>query len=191
MTAEACRAAFNAAPIIERGPVLDATFPQCACEPWSLREVGGDGIPNTELVARILTSPDDYDETTSTIITGRLTQLYSMGMSVIRQGAPDAEIIRTVNDLLNGGAEVRKLFGAVVITAEQLRSYVSDDALRWFGLYSTDDRDKTHHADVFGTTVNKKQQSRRRGHLADEMVPLIVTASDTGELIARLRNAGI
>lgn len=191
MSAEACKAVFNSAPVNERSPVLDAAFPRFGCEPWSLRAVGGVGIPNSELVARVLTSPDDYDESTSTIISGRLTQIYAMGMSVIRQGASDAEISTTVSELLNGGAESRKLFGAVVITAEQLRSYASDDTLRWFGVYATDDRNKVHHADVFGTTVNKKQQSRRRGRLAEVMAPLIIPASDTSELIARLREAGI
>jgi hypothetical protein len=191
MTGDACRAAFNAAPVISRAAAMDVAFPQCACEPWSLRSEEGAGVQGSERVARVLTSPDDYDENAATIVTSRLTQIYAMGMSVIRQGASDAEIAVTVSDLLSGGAETRKLFGAVVITADQFRSYVSDDAARWFGVYATDDRGKNHHGDVFGTTANKKQQSRRRGRLAEDMVPLIVKANNTTDLITELRNLGI
>jgi hypothetical protein len=193
MSADACRAAFNAAPILERASKLDKAFPKCACEPWALTKSGGDGIPNAEKLARILTTPDDYDESASTIITSRLTAIYAMGMSVIRQGATDNEIEKTVNELLSGGTMPRKLFGAAVIAAHQIRAFCNDDDThtRWFGAYATDDKDKTHHGDIFGVMANKNQQSKRRGKLAIGMSSLIINEDTISGLIVKLRNAGI
>ncbi len=192
MSAEACRATFEGAETLKRAESLDAAFPQCTCEPWSLTSSGGPGLQDDELVARILTSPDAYEEDTSTILTSKLTQIYAMGMSVVRQGASDAEIASTVQDLLSNASEVRKLIGAVVIGVSALRAYANDDdAARWFGVYATDDRGKTHHVDVLGTKVGKGAQSRRRNRLAADMTPLLVRADNVIDLIANLRASGI
>lgn len=192
MSGEACRVALEAAPINQRAEHLDKAFPQCACEPWSLTEVGGDGIASDELIARVLTSPDAYDETTSTLLTSKLTQLYAMGMSTIRQGCSDAEIKHTVTTLVDGAAEPRKLIGAIVLPAQKFRDYANDDdAARWFGVYATDDSGKLHHADVFGTKASKGQQQKRRYRLAEEVQPFLVKAADPDELLTKLREAGI
>lgn len=192
MSSGACRAAFEEAEVFKRAETLDNAFPECACEIWSLTQGNGPGVQSEEVVARILTSPDSYDENTSTIITQKLTQIYSLGMSIIRQGASDQEIIDTVTDLLGNAQEARKLVGAVVIGVEKLRSYANDDDnRRWFGVYATDDRGKSHHGDVLGLTVKKKEQQRRRYKLAEDMAPLIIEAIDQLDLIAKLRAAGI
>jgi hypothetical protein len=151
MNAEACRATFEAEPDSERAPRLDAIFPQCICEQWSLTAAGGDAVDDAEMVARILTSPNAYNLDAACIITERLTVLYSAGLSVLRQGASDEEIIGTIETLLAGGAEPKTLVGAVVMRAGKFRSYASNDN-RWFGVYATDDEGKLHHVDVLGTT---------------------------------------
>lgn len=192
MTAEACRAVFEAAEVQKRAERLDEAFPSCYCEPWSLTETGGPGIDDGGLIARILTSPDAYSETTATILTERLTHLYSMGMSVVRAGASDQEIADTVNNLLTNAAEQKRLVGAVVLPASAFRTYANDDdASRWFAVYATDDRGKLHHGDVFGTRCSKKQQSRRRHKLAEDMLPHLVAAADVGDLIQKLRQLGM
>lgn len=192
MSADQCKAALNAAPDLKRAEHLDAAFPKCACEPWALTAAHGPGIPNEELVARVLTSPDAYEEATSTILSSKLTHIYSLGMSVIRQGASDDEIKHTVHDLLSGGSEPRHLIGAVVANGTMIRAYGNeDDAAQWFGLYATDDRGKLRHGDVFGTTVSKGQQQKRRHRLAADMQPLVVPAADVVDLISKLRAAGM
>lgn len=192
MLSHQCRAVLEGAPVVKRASTLDEAFPNCSCEPWSLTETNGQGIPNHEIVARVLTSPDDYNESTATIITSRLTQIYAMGMSLIRQGATDQEIRDTVVELLNGGAEERRLVGAIVTDAKLYRSFTNnDDQARWFGVYATDSMGKQRHGDVLGLTVSKTAQSKRRHKLAAELKPFIVPATEIEELLPLLREAGI
>ena len=192
MSAHECRATLEEAPLYERALRLDEAFPNCACETWALTAVDTPHMADIERFARVLTAPDAYEEATSTILTGKLTQIYSMGMSIIRQGASDSEIIDTINSLLTGGNEPRHLVGAIVASVTFIRSFANDEtASRWFGIYATDDRGKRHHGDVLGTTVSKSQQQKRRHKLASDMRAFIVEAVDTTELILRLRNAGI
>lgn len=190
MSAEQCRAVIVDCPVVERAPRLDDAFPACACEPWALTEVGGPGVANGELVARILTSPDQYDEATSTILTQKLTHLYSLGLSVIRQGASDAEILGTIEELMTKAVEPRNLVGAVIIGVQSLRDYVDGD-VRWFGVYATDDRGKVHHVDVLGTKANGNTQKKRRYRLANDMLQLVVFENEPAELLKKLRSAGI
>ncbi|WP_158014124.1 hypothetical protein [Sphingomonas sanxanigenens] len=147
-------------------------------------------------MARILTSPDSYNEETSTILAGKLTHIYSMGLSMIRQGASDAEILQTIDDLTSTEVETRVLVGAIVVSVETLRAYIEDDQ-KWFGVYATDDRGKLHHIDMLGTipagtrSAIKKAQSKRRNKLAEDMIPLVVFSEDPNELLSKLRDAGI
>jgi len=194
MSAGGCRQAWNNAQPHQRAPAIDAAFPDCKCEAHSLCAVGGDGVGDNELLARILTSPTDYDETTSTILTQRLMHLYSLGMSVIRQGANDDEIIGTIDELTNAD-EPRKLVGAVIIPTSMIRAFA--DPKRWFAAYATDDREKIHHVDLCGTTPDgsnsqvKKISSARRYALRDAMSAHVILAGDAPALLACLRAAGI
>lgn len=192
MSAGNCRAVLEAAPLYERASRLDAAFPNCACETWALTNSNGSGISDEQLVARILTSPDSYNESTSTILTGKLTQVYSIGMSVIRQGASDEEIRKTIEDLTTGGSEQKRLIGAVVASAAMFRSYVTEETgFKWFGLYATDDRGKLNHGDVLGTTTTSKQQQKRRYRLATDMQNHVLVSTECEELICKLREAGM
>lgn len=191
MSATQCAAAFNAAPVSERAAKLDEAFPNCACESWALTEAGGSGIGDHELIARVLTAPNDVDEETETIVTAKLTQMYAMGMSVIRQGASSDEIANTAQFLIDNNAGPVSLYGAAVISASQLRSYVTEEDMgRWFGVYATDDRGKTHHGDIFGTKASKGQQQKRRHRLASDMALLIVRADTPEKLVTALRQRG-
>lgn len=196
MTAAGCRAAIETVAVHQRAVSIDTQFPRCSCEPWSLTEAGGDGVAGHELIARVMTSPDGYNESEETIIAGKLTQLYAGGLSTVRQGASDDEILATITELMTGGEEQRSLVGAVVMTAEKLRLYANDDD-RWFGVYATDDRGKHHHIDVFGTvpaggtSARERAKRQRRYKLAEDMLPLLVYADEPADLLARLRAAGI
>lgn len=192
MNAQGCLAAIMGVDAPKRAGSLDEAFPNCVCEAWSLTEKGGPGIGNDEPVARILTTPDHFNEADQTIVTQKLTQLYAMGMSVIRMGASDEEIKQTVDDLLSSGAEPRKLYGAIVVPAEKIRSYANEDDLaRWFGVYATDDRGKEHHGDVFGTSVSRNKQQKRRHLLATDLLSYIVRAESKDDLVTALRASGI
>ena len=192
MTAEKCAAVFLTADATKKAETLDAAFPNCVCEPWALTSEGGEGIDNGEVLARLLTTPDAYDEDAEALLTSKLTQIYAMGMSVVRQGASSEEINATIAELLTGGAEQRRLFGAIVMRAAHLRAYADEDELgRWFGVYATEDRGKRHHGDILGTKVSKGKQQRRRHRLAADMLPLVVRAEDPDDLITSLRAAGI
>lgn len=195
MSVAACRTALLNCEVYQRAASIDQCFPECACEAWSLCEAGGAPVGDDELIARVLTSPDAYEEDTATIVTGKLTSLYSLGLSVIREGAGDEEIITTINDLLDGAAEPKKLVGAIVVKAAMLRSYA--DPAQWFGVYATDDRNKSHHVDIFGTTPEggsskaNRARKERRYTLADDLSSQIVFADDSATLVEKLRTAGI
>ncbi len=174
---------------------LDHVHPNCICEPHSLRAQGGYGISDNEILARVLTSPGSYDESASTIVSAKLTNVYGPGLSTIRQGASDQEITDTINTLLSGGEEVQALFGAAVFGTSDIRAFTDPD--RWFGVYATDDGPKEHHADVLGTcpTVSKSQfrklQSVRRNELRKLLEASLIRESDLKGLIAALRTRGI
>jgi hypothetical protein len=126
----------------------------------------------------------------------RLMHLYLSGMSVIRQGANDDEIFSTIDELMSGGAEQRKLIGAVVMPTSFVRQF--QDPQRWFAAYATDVPGKSHHADLCGTkptAVSKsqaeKQQRHRRYEFERELRQRIVFADQPALLVEQLRHAGI
>lgn len=174
---------------------LDRVHPNCACEPHSLRSQGGDGVTDSEILARVFTDPASYNQSTSTIIGGKITSVHSAGLSTIRQGASDQEISDTISTLLNGGEEVQSLVGAAVFKTSAIRAF--GDADRWFGVYATDDGNKEHHADVLGTcaAVSKNQldklKSARRNELRKLLEASLIRESDLKGLIAALRTHGI
>lgn len=197
MTAGGCREALVSASTIDRARSLDEAYPACACEQWSLAEEHPDPVADGEIIARVLTSPDGYDEDQQTILTAKLTDIYSVGLSVIRQSASDCEIRDTVNTLLSGGHEQRRLVGAVVVPAITFREFRESEGERWFGVYATDAEQNTHHGDVLGTFPDasksqvKKITSSRRYRLAENLSDKIVFADDPEDLLLKLREAGI
>lgn len=195
MSAAACRATLDEAPSpYLRADALDTAFPVCACEKWSLADAHPLPVADDELIARILTSPEGYDETENTIVTKKLSDIYSIGMSVIRQGASDDEILGTISDLTEKAADESSLIGAVLLEAKELRAYLDEE--RWFGVYATDDRKKLHHGDVFGTfpqgskSQRLKITGRRRYRLRDDLVGKIIFDSEPASLLAQMRQRG-
>ncbi len=195
MTAQACREVLENAAHRERAPALDAAHPHCVCEAWSLSLANDNRFEGGELVARILTAPGDYDEESQTVLTARLCDLYSCGLSVIRAGASDEEILDTINQLTIEANGDRTLLGAVVVSVEEIRQF--DAADRWFGVYATDDRGKSYHGDVMGVSpVGSKSaigraKSRRRHLLAASWNDKVLFSDIPLDLLAQLRTAGI
>ena len=173
---------------------LDRACPNCICEVHSLRSKGGDGVDDTEILARVFTDPASYSQSTSTIVSAKITSVHSAGLSTIRQGASDQEISDTINTLLSSG-ETQSLVGAAVFTTSAIREF--GDLDRWFGVYATDDDNKEHHVDVLGTCPSgsnkevKNLKSARRSELRKMLEVCIVFSSDPTELIAELRTRGI
>lgn len=128
-------------------------------------------------------------------MTKKLTSTYFKGLSVIRQGASDAEIIATVQKLMSA-PEAGSLYGAIVVTATTVRSCGSP--AKHFCVYDTDAPEAVSHGDIVGTfdqSLSKnawgKEQGRRRYALRDALLPFVVEASTPGELLIALRTAGI
>lgn len=179
----------------KRAVELDGEFPECQCEPFSLRAEGGDPVANDELLARIITSPEDYDLNEGQILTQKLTVLYSRGLSVIRSGASDEEIEETIEELMGRQGEPQTLVGAVVLKSSDIREM--KDESRWFGIYATDAGKKQHHADLLGTFPTlgsnnqiRKTRDKRRYKLVDAMVGKLIRADSPPDLIASLRAVG-
>lgn len=174
---------------------LDLAHPNCVCELNSLRSKGGGGVVGSEILARVFTDPASYNQSTSTIVSGKITSVHGAGLSTIREGASDQEISDTINALLNGGQEVQSLIGAAVFETSAIRKFC--DPERWFGVYATDDGNKTHHVDVLGTcprvsqSQGNKLKSARRNELRKLLEASLIRESDIEGLIAALRNHGI
>jgi len=196
MTRESCRCVWTAPPDNSRAERLDVAHPHCACECHSLCEDGHGPVADEDVLARILTSPDGYDIDAREIVTGKLTQVYSCGLSVVRRGASDNEILETIHRLVNGQHEPQELFGAAIFAADQIRGM--GDGTRWFGVYATDDEAKKHHGDIAGTTPKaaskkavKNEKTRRRYQLRDRITPQLITAANDQDLLRQLRESGI
>jgi len=180
---------------MQRARLLDKEWPGCECERESLQSEGGKPVADDEVVARILTSPEGYDITTRALVATKLQSVYSCGLSVIRSGASDAEISNTV-DQLTRASETSSLVGAIVLPVADIRALRDEEA--WFGVYATDDGNKTHHVDIAGTWPNsgsnkekRKRQDDRRMRLRDKFASRILFANDAAGLIAQLRAAGL
>lgn len=196
MLEQSCRDTWKSAPGNKKAEALDSAHPHCQCEEHSLRESGGDAVASTDLLARILTSPDGYDLDARTITTNKLTSVYGCGLSHIRAGASDQEILDTIDALVGGQEEEHSLVGAIVFKAELLRSMEGDE--RWFGVYATDDGDKTHHSDVVGTTPSgpsksavQRSKNDRRYNLRDRLLPRVLLEPDRLQLLSKLRQEGL
>jgi hypothetical protein len=190
-----CHRAWADAQEYDKACGLDGAHPNCVCEIHSLRAQGGDGVSNSEILARVFTSPGSYDDSTSTIISGKITNVYGPGLSTIRQGASDLEISDTINTLLSGGQEAQSLVGASVFEASVIREFSDPD--RCFGVYATDDGNKEHHVDILGTcpvvsaSQFKKLKSIRRNELRKMLEQSLIRESDPTKLLAELRIRGI
>jgi hypothetical protein len=189
-----CRRAWADSGEHDKACGLDRAHPNCVCEAHSLRSQGGEGVIGNEILARVFTDPASYSQSTSTIVSAKITSVHGAGLSTIRQGASDQEITDTINTLLTSG-ETQSLVGAAVFEASAIRDF--GDSERWFGVYATDDYNKEHHVDVLGTcptgsnTEIKKLKSARRNELRKMLEKNIVLSSDPAELLAELRIRGI
>lgn len=191
-----CYQTWSEAPVNKRAPVLDSIFPNCVCESVPLHASGGHAVNDNERIARILTSPGAFDLKVDQILTQKLSSVYASGLSVIRTGASDDEIKKTIDVLMNSQAEPQALIGAALVHVDEIRKVGSE--ARWFGVYATEEEEKKHHADIMGTTPpaesnnqRRVSQDSRRYELRDMMATRIIRSADAEELISLLRQAGI
>jgi hypothetical protein len=189
-----CHQAWAASGEFDKACGMDRAHPNCICESHSLRSQGGEGVIGSEILARVFTDPASYSQSTSTIVSGKITSVHGAGLSTIRQGASDQEITDTINTLLSSG-ETQSLVGAAVFKASAIRDFGNPD--RWFGVYATDDDNKEHHVDVLGTCPSgskkeiKNLKSARRSELRKLLEESLIRESDLEGLIAALRTHGI
>lgn len=195
MTSLSCCDLWHLSVSRERASNLDAEAPGCICEAVSLRAEGGPPVGADELVARILTSPDGFDEDAGLILHQKLLACYSLGLSVLRQGATDQEITLTIEILTQGLEHPRTLFGAALTRVSDIRQL--DAGERFFAVYATDAPYNDHHADIMGTAPKaesknqaRKAETSRRKKLRDLIQTKLLPASNPPSLIAALRSAG-
>lgn len=152
-------------------------------------------MADEDKVARIITEPRDYDIDLRLLLTARLTSVYFNGLSIIRQGASDEDIIRVISRQLSGEGVVG-LFGAAILNARDIRN--CGQPAKHFCIYDTDAPGLESHADVTGTfdatlsrSAWKKAESTRRAALRDILGEHLVRATTPEALLSALRNAGI
>lgn len=193
MSAIACRVAWTEPGGNVAARTLDEAFPEGVCQAYSLSDPERTRIADDELIARVLTDPGGWKE--GEILTAKLTNCFSRGLSVIRQGAADAEILSTVDALLRA-SDNQALIGAVVMPASEVRAV--GDPIKQFCVYDTDAPEMVAHGDIVATMVRgmsnsagRAEESARRRALRDRMTERIVLAATPNDLLVALRGAGI
>lgn len=193
MSAAGCRQVWSNASHNQKSEALDAAYPNCFCEEWSLVSDAHSPIEPAAKLARILTTPGMYDA--GDLVSQKLTSANAGGLSLIRSGASDDEILGTITILVHEAAEPQSLLGAAVFDADLVRAIGRPD--RHFGIYHTPDHDKQHHADLLAvppTGTNsaiRKAKSDRRSDLKAALMPTIIFESDAAALLNELRSQGI
>ena len=203
MTAGACIEAWEAhakgpdgaqAVPLCRAEAFDALFPACACEAHSFAGKASPLLGDDQL-ARIMTTPGTFNETTKEIIWPKLVRVYTDGISCFRPGCTEGQLLAAIKQLMEGGAEPQVLYGAAVLTVGDVRG--AGDPDRWFCVHDTEADEFSEHADIIGTrpdapskTKLKEIQSSRIRNLRDRMGTKIVQATDPMDLIVQLRAGG-
>lgn len=196
-TQASCRLAWTNGAGKTPADSIDLVHPQGTCESYSLADPARTHVPDSELVARVITAPDGFDN--DEILTSKLTSIYAKGLSCIRTGAPDAEILAVISALLAGDG-AQSLIGAAVLPAAEIRACGSP--AKHFCVYDTDadlaGAQLSKHADVTGTYERsmsgaawKGEQRRRRGALKAIFSARLVFANDPDQLLVELRRLGI
>jgi hypothetical protein len=165
---------------------------------FSLADPPRSAVHDDERVARIVVAPLDYDLTIDELLTSRLTQIYASGLSVIRRGASEKEILAVVDRLLAADG-VNGLVGAAVLDAVEIRRCGAP--AKHFSVYDTEEPGIEYHADVAGTFDRAlmaasrsgwtKEMKRRRSALRDVLTGRLLLADTRAALIDVLRAAGI
>lgn len=146
----------------------------------------------------MLLYPNHYDLDADQILTQKLTNAWARGVSLIRQGASDEEILSTIDTLL-AAPEATDVAGAVVMRADAIRACLSPNAADapHFCVYDTDAPGAESHADIVGTfaaltpSAWRKEQALRRYALRDRMMNHVIRADSPEDLLRKLRGAGI
>lgn len=192
MPCAGCAAAWASAEHLHKARALDAYSPQCGCEKESLHPDGGTPVDDDELIVRVVTGPDSFDN--GEILRNRLTALFSSGVSMIRQGASDAEIRQTVEELTERTAEQRLLIGAVILKAYQVRFLQPER--RCFCVFDTPQGGKKRHADIMcpmpneeSNTQNRRWQTDKREALQRLFMEHLHMANTPESLLATIRAA--
>lgn len=187
-----CKAAWGADVSKGRAQSFDALFPECCCEGHSLTSDRSGVAPN-ELIARIFTTPDSYQQDKKEIIWNKLVRAFSDGLSMFRSGCSADEIRTAVERLTTSGAEPTTLAGVTLMAASTVRAVGTPS--RWFCVYDTDAAEFSIHADVIGTwpdrtlskTKTEAEKQIRLRSLRDAFNTSFVPSSSADELIAELR----
>jgi hypothetical protein len=129
------------------------------CEAVRVGQNGSPGpVSSTELLHSVLVAPGDYEKESITYTL--ISHTEKKGMSVMREGASNEEILSILNARIS--APHRYLHGIASFACSNIRDIVAieDDALRavserLFSVLDTDMPNLPHHADIFATVPSK------------------------------------
>jgi hypothetical protein len=187
-----CRDAWKSDSSRGRASSFDLCFPDCCCEAHSLKS-DAPGVGDRELIARIFTTPESYNQNTREVVWNKLVRAFSDGLSMFRSGCSEGQIRDAVEKLTRGGAENNELAGVALIHVEKIRKLGNPS--RWFCIYDTESDEFSSHTDLIATRTDPNlsrskqglQQSERVRALRDEFTSSFVFSSSVDDLIDQLR----
>lgn len=178
---DACRELFkNNEDNNEFSALLERTFPNCACEQFSVGEGSPGRVEDSEKLHRLIISPRDYDPETKTIRERPFYKLFENGLSVYREIATDADVQRLCIEGLCHPAseEPKQVFAVCEIETEVARRITNASGDRIFCIYDqtvspaeTDQAPVPTHAGIFqrlplpGTADGKRIRKDFAGQL--------------------------
>ncbi len=116
---------------------LEAQFPQCQCEQFSVG-IGSPGrVADDETLHRFIISPRDFDPASGTILSAPFEKVFSNGLSVCRALATEQEMTALIEEGLAHSAdeECRQIWAACEAITSDLRQMRDDQNERLFCIY--------------------------------------------------------
>lgn len=173
--------------------LIEAQFPDCACETHSMGEGSPGFVADEELLHRLIVSPRDYDPQTGTILARPFEKVFGNGLSVWRPigDGCDVEILlsegltRTPND------PSKHVFAVCETAVLAVRGILDDAGSRAFCIYdqtvrrlAPEESPVPTHANVFlrlpppGTGDRRKLQKDYAGQLREIFLQHTTLAAD-------------
>lgn len=200
MSCEQCRATFVALETSDealppRADRLDEAEPECRCEAFSVSEHSPGSVLNEEVLVRILVAPQHMHKKKIQPTAASLSDSERKGLSVIRNGYIEDDIIRAVaeglvNRARNSNNDKAGVFGVLLIECSTVRQFVRfEESKRCYCVYDTAEKNNHGHAEIFQQVagVEKPIRDDRRQKLFEAVKTRFVPVNEfRGGLLAYL-----
>ncbi len=185
MSCEACRAAFNHLPAIERAACVHAASSECCgCERYKAAENSPGQITDDETLHLIISDPQHLLNGTE-LNPVLAMQIDRGGLSTVRDAAADNEFVITLNELQQRPGQVERYFhGMLSFRAATVRY---DEGRRFVCIYDTALPGKPNHSDLMAPPYAGSNREKKRAEKA-RLKRLIDLIGPTFLSAARFRN---